>query len=423
MFSVFHTAPTMNNNWMSYLTSIYRGNGENPQFANFNFVPSHNPHNLSAFFVPSGNPSTMPPRCSSWPLPTSVGGNSSYTQYALSPFVNNGPLSTSTAGRKPCVSEDEQWSWKTFLDSLPETVNSTVSGVIKNKLCPVNTEGSLVAKVIEKLEKSSIETEEEKIEAVQRAREQLEDVFEFCWVDFDQLTKLWKEYEKAKNIKSDRDHSGSTWTVDMLARYVKWEDVEFRPRGPNIDALFNQELFQKIFESIIMAMAGWGDQFTTEIDIRMVIDAILRTLCNHKYRNLKFKTERTLKCDSLPTSKPDYILYYDNVPIGVIEAKRPGSLIQKSVAQLILQLLSISAEDPNWTYFGLLHDSWSSVFIAVSKNKVLFFQEQSQRLELIRDSKDFVLALLWHIEDAIEKIDLVKRSQEDEVADVWAMKN
>lgn len=364
-------------------------------------MPSHNPHNLSAFFVPSGNPSTMP-RCSSLPLPISVGGNSSYTQCALSPSVNNGPLSTSSVSRQPCVSEDEQWSWKTFLDSLPETVNSTVSGVIKNKLCSMNTERSLLAKVIEKLEKRSIETEEEKTEAVQRAREQLEDVFKFCWVDFDQLTKLWKEYEKAKDIKSDRDHSGSTWTVDMLARYVKWEDVEFRPRGPNIDALFNQELFQKISESIIMAKAGWGDQFTTEIDIRMVIDAILQTLCTYKYRNLKFKTERTPKCDSLPTSRPDYILYYDNVPVGVIEAKRPGSLIQKSVAQLILQLLSISAEDTNWTYFGLLFDSWSSVFIAVSKKKVLFFQEQSQRLELIQDSKDFFLALLWHIKDAIE---------------------
>ena len=376
MFPVFHTAPTMNtvngwlsynpNNWTSYLTPIYRGNGGNPQFANFNFVPSHNPHNLSAFFLRSSVPYTM------------------------------------QAWGQPSVSEDEQWSWKTFLDSLPEKLNSTVSGVIKKKLCPVNTEGSLVAKVSEKLEKHSIETEQEKIEAEQRAREQLEDVFKFCRTDFDQLTKLWKEYEKAKNIKSDREHSGSTWTVDMLARYVKWEDVEFRPRGPNIDDLFDEELFQKISGSIITATAGWDDQFTTEIDIRMVIDAILQTLCIHKYHNLKFKTERTLKCDSLPTSRPDYILYYDNVPVGVIEAKRPGSLIQKSVAQLILQLLSTSAEDPNWTYFGLLHDGWSSVFIAVSKKKVLFFQEQSQQLEVIKGLKNLVLALLWHIKDAIE---------------------
>lgn len=397
MFSVFHTAPTMNtangwlsynpNNCCSYLTSINRGNGGNPQLVNFNSVPSHNPHNFSA----------------------------------LSPFVNNWSPSTSTVWRQIWVSEDEQWSWETFLNSLPEKVNSTVSGVIKNKLCPVNTEGSLVAKVSEELEKHSIETEEEKIEAVQMAREQLEDVFNFRYVDFDQLTKLWKEYEKAKNIKSDRDHSGSTWTVDMLARYVKWEDVEFRPRGPNIDALFNQELFQKISESIFKAKAGWGDQFTTEIDIRMVIDAILQTLCTYKYRNLKFKTEQTLKCDSLPTSRPDYILYYDNVPVGVIEAKRPGSLIQKSVAQLILQLLSISAEDPNWTYFGLLHDGWSSVFIAVSKQKVLFFQEQSQQLEVIKDLKDFVLALLWHIKDAIEnRFGEESEEAEDEVADVWA---
>ena len=402
---------------MSNLTSIYRDNGGNPQLANFNSVPSHNPHNFSASFLPSSYHHTMP-RCSSWPVPTSVGGNSSCTQCALSPFVNNGPLWTSTVWGQPCVSEDEQWSWETFLDSLPETVNRRVHEL---ELRPVNTEGSLVAKVIEKLEKHSIETEEEKIEAVQRAREQLQ--IKFCWADFDQLTKLWKEYEKAKNIKSDREHSGSTWTVDMLARYVKREDVEFRPRGPNIDDLFDQELFQKISGSIIMAKAGWDDQFTTEIDIRMVIDAILQTLCINKYRNLKFRTERTLKCYSLPTSRPDYILYYNNVAVGVIEAKRPGSLIQKSVAQLILQLLSISAADPNWTYFGLLHDSLSSIFIAVSKKKVLFFQEQSQQLEVIKDPKDFLLALLWHIKDAIENRfgEEVSERFEDEVADGWQL--
>ena len=358
--------------------------------------------------MPSSNPYNTPRGSFRPVLSTSVGGFSPSSASVLFPFVNNGPLSTSTAWRPPRVletdSEDEQWSWKTFLDSLPETASSRVSSVINTKLCPVNTEGSLVAKVAEKLEKHSIKTVEEKIEAVQRAREQLVETLKFGWVrnNFDQLTKLWKEYESAKNIKSDRDHSGSTWTVDMLARYVKWEDVEFRPRGPNIDDVFDQELFQKISESITMAEACCGDQFTTEMDVRMVVDAILQTLCIHKYRNLTIKTELTLKCDSLPTSRPDYILYYGNFPVGVVEAKRPGSLIQKSVAQLILQLLSISAKEPERTYFGLLLDCCSSVFIAVSKKKVLFFQEQSQRLELIKTPKDFVFALLWHMKDALE---------------------
>ena len=40
---------------------------------------------------------------------------------------------------------------------------------------------------------------------------------------------------------------------------------------------------------------------------------------------------------------------------------------------------------------------------------------------MIKDLKDFVLALLWHIKDAIEnRFGEESEEAEDEVADVWA---
>ena len=67
-------------------------------------------------------------------------------------------------------------------------------------------------------------------------------------------------------------------------------------------------------------------------------------------------------------------MYYNKQPIGVVQAKRPGCLIDKSVAQLLVQLLLLSAQDPVLFYFGVLSDGNQFVFAGVREEKVLFFQ-------------------------------------------------
>ena len=129
-------------------------------------------------------------------------------------------------------------------------------------------------------------------------------------------------------------------------------------------------------------MKAIGGQLRTECDTRMVLDAILHPLCVY-IKDLTIRTEQTLTCDSLPTNRPDYIMYYDDEPIGVVEAKRAGCLIDKSVVQLILQLLSVSAENPNLPYFGLLSDGHSFIWLAVSGNKVRFFRENQPQLKML----------------------------------------
>lgn len=236
---------------------------------------------------------------------------------------------------------------------------------------------------------------------------------------FKDFKDKWKDYDKAmRKAKSDQEQSGSTWTIKMLARYVTKEDVDFKPsprsNEEEMKDLSSQhsELMKEIDEKIHLAIFCGDYKLRTECDIRMVLDAILLNVCTFKI-DLRIQTEVTIKSDSLPTSKADYVMSYKNSPLAVVEAKRPGSLTKKSVAQLVLQLLSLSASQPLHLYFGLLFDGHMAIFVGVSNDKVLFFQDGKNCLKcLIRDSKsderDFqpfihitVVTLLWHIKNAI----------------------
>ena len=113
----------------------------------------------------------------------------------------------------------------------------------------------------------------------------------------------------------------------------------------------------------------------------MIIDTILQPLC--VYKGLTLRSEQTIKSTYLPTCRFDYIMYWEvDQPIGVIEAKRQGYLKDDSVAQLLIKLLLLSSEEPNWFYFGVLSDSLQFIFAGVSKQNVLFFQTKENQLEI-----------------------------------------
>ena len=249
---------------------------------------------------------------------------------------------------------------------------------------------------------------------------------------FKDFKDKWKDYDKAmRKAKSHQEQSGSTWTIKMLARYVTKEDVDFKPsprsNEEEMKDLSSQhsELMKEIDKKIHLARFSCDYEFRTEYDIRMVLDAILLNVCNFKI-DLRIQTEVTIKCDSLPTSKADYVVFYAGSPLAVVEAKRPGSLTKKSVAQLILQLLSLSAFKPLHLYFGLLFDGYNAIFVGVSNDKVLFFQEHKNPLSFFMcnsqaEEPDFrvfihitVCTLLWHMKNAI-----LHRSDKENAED-WA---
>lgn len=60
-------------------------------------------------------------------------------------------------------------------------------------------------------------------------------------------------------------------------------------------------------------------------------------------------------------------MYYNGQPIGVVEAKRQRCFKDQSVAQLLVQLLLLAAEDSDLFYFGVLSDAYRFIFAGVSK--------------------------------------------------------
>lgn len=78
---------------------------------------------------------------------------------------------------------------------------------------------SLVGKFSSSLDKDHDRTLKVKSGAVRREKESLIGIL--CpEVQFQELETGWKRYEEALNIKSDREKSGSMWTIEKLEQYT-----------------------------------------------------------------------------------------------------------------------------------------------------------------------------------------------------------
>ena len=313
-------------------------------------------------------------------------------------------------------------SWlKTFLKPLNNDWKSTPSTRTAN---PGHLREQLVSKFSSSLGEDHCRTFDRKWEAVRQAKYSLIGSFYLPpELDpekfFKELERRWKIYEGALNIKSDREKSGSLWTIDMLEHYIEpGLDITFVQPESRFD--LTSETLQNICERVDLAIkAVCGREGTveklsklhsqpnsTEFDARMILDAILQPLC--VYKGLTVRSEQTIKSNELPTNRYDYIIYLNgDQPIGVVEAKRQGCLKDDSVAQLIVQLLLLSFEKPNLFYFGVLSDAYQFVFTGVSGQKVWFFQTNKNQLEIAtvksdHDVRSIVGKISWLIDLAIK---------------------
>lgn len=270
------------------------------------------------------------------------------------------------------------------------------------------TKKPLVDRFREKLNEQHLEKTSDKEEQVSQAMEALVCLLR-PGVSFEDLETKWKSYKKAEGIKSDCEKSGSTWTLEMLERYIPLDQniAVIEPERRDLPEKEMQKICERLDLSIsaIYGCDGIIDGFlkdSSEYDIRMILDAILQPLC--VYKKVRVGTEKTIKYNELPINRCDYILYYRHCPIGVVETKRPGNLSDNSLVQLLVQLLALSAREPNLFYFGVLFDGRQFSFAGVSKNKVLFFQTSIVReFDFV---KELVGTMSW-------LIDLAKRSSEE----------
>ena len=301
------------------------------------------------------------------------------------------------------------WSWETFLAPLKNSLKPQPS--VRNlHLRGGFDESRLVDRFRMELREQHSEITKKKEKELSSAKKDLcrllkpnvTGYFIGSDLEFGEIERRWKKYERALNIMSDREKSGSIWTTKMLQNYIQRQDIAFVQPESRID-LITGEVLQKICERVDMSIkAISGTQLhqatvadlhqlhsllnSTESDTKMILDAILQPLCVCK--GLTVRSEQTIKCDKLPNNRYDFIIYSHDQPIGVVEAKRQRCLNDQPVAQLLVQLLLLSAENPQFFYFGVLSDAYQFIFAGVTSQKIVFFQTQESQLEIATVKSD-----------------------------------
>lgn len=346
------------------------------------------------------------------------------------------------------LEDPDLWSWESFLDVAPLNVRVHLQPLTRNidvKNEYFSSDGkSLVERFREGLDSQHSKTADDKKSKVNCAKAALQSfvlpaspvtvggtIIKF---PFEDLEEKWKHYKSALEIKSDRESSGTTWTINMIKRYIRRQDIVFIQ--PEIRLDLTGEVLQKIRERVDMSVkAICGSRSpptesllatvatdTTEADIKTILDAILQPLC--VYKGLLLRSEQNRRCNKLPNNRYDFIMYFDNMPVGVVEAKRQGCLKDNSVAQLLVQLLLLSAEEPNRFYFGVLSDACHLIFAGVTRKCVVFFQTNDTALEIATVKSDHDLASIackisWLADLAIQSRE---KSIEDFLVPVMCLK-
>ena len=309
--------------------------------------------------------------------------------------------------------------WETFLSPLN---NGDQTRVSSSRQVILRSRGSLVKRFSDGLRSQHVEKERERKEAIKSAESAFCSLFD-VQVNFKILEEKWRAYQEALEIMSDQDSSGSTWTIDILQKYIKHRDIIFiQPLSSHATAQEAQNIVDKValaFASLCGYQSKRIDENlprfhrmrdSSEADSRMILDAILQPLCAAK--GLTLRCEQSLFCNNLPNNRYDYIIYYGKNPIGVVEAKRQSGVYDKSVVQLIVQLLLLSADDTYAFRFGVLSDAHRFILAGVSQEKVVFFQANVHAIQ-IRFMKSE--ADLLSIADEIAwLIDLAVKSRENE---------
>lgn len=259
------------------------------------------------------------------------------------------------------------WSWEAFLAPLENSLKPQPSG--RNlHLRDRFDESRLVDRFRMELCEQHSEITTKREYAVSRSKGELCGLFEarflgFAPLAFEEIESRWKNYECALNIKSDRESTGSTWTIKMLKNYIQRQDIAFVQPESRIDSA--GEVLQKICERVdmsIKAICGKPHKATvedlhqlpslvnsTESDTKMILDAILQPLCVCK--GLTVRSEQTIRCDELPNNRYDFIIYSHDHPIGVVEAKRQRCLNNQSVAQIACSASSRFCREPRFFLF------------------------------------------------------------------------
>jgi len=166
--------------------------------------------------------------------------------------------------------------------------------------------------------------------------------------------------------------SGSGWTLKALVPFLEDSEVEicdiktFYPAA--ITQKISNQLLNKIRERFVDSLACISKTqsdspfslksvlgISNEYSSRVFIDDILLPFCRDQRLTLNIEERFD---GQLPLNIIDYVILDGIKRVGLVEAKSGKSLKSDNVAQLFLQLLSISEKDSSANLLGILTDGY-----------------------------------------------------------------
>ena len=140
-----------------------------------------------------------------------------------------------------------------------------------------------------------------------------------------------------------------------------------------------------------------------EATVRVFIDALLKPI--KKQNELNTCLEEPLEDPEKKKEKPDYLIFYKDMPLGVVETKNARYLIRSSIIQCMKQLLALHNKEQevkkrNGPLFGVVTDALYFIFIKLTEDKQFQFEkenhgETSQSSETIIDEIKVHTANTW----------------------------
>ena len=119
-----------------------------------------------------------------------------------------------------------------------------------------------------------------------------------------------------------------------------------------------------------------------EATVRVFIDALLEPI--KKENKLSVCLEEPLSPLEDPEKKeekPDYLIFYEDMPLGVVETKNARYLTRDSITQCMKQLLALHQKERevrkrNGPLFGVVTDALHFIFIKLTRDKRFQFEKE-----------------------------------------------
>ncbi|XP_071084779.1 uncharacterized protein [Haliotis cracherodii] len=188
------------------------------------------------------------------------------------------------------------------------------------------------------------------------------DIGASCTETLENTKRKEKRFMKQRKSVNDRSTSVSSWTLQMMCKYIDFradvsdwgldhsdaiiseQDWEFRWEEKILQG-FRTEAQNNYFKGIQRSTLSKNTRDLTEADVRYIVDGMISPLLDQLH--LRRNTEETIDMDPFPNCRLDYILKTaQDIPIGAIEVKRDSTLDKTAYAQAVIQLLVLQ----QWAY-------------------------------------------------------------------------